>query len=277
MIRHIVAQAQHSKRWQNITATFLISITALISAPVAGFASDMIVNADTSLEWNQKEAFYHASGNAEALQGTQEIKADSLKAFYNPQTDARSITRIIANGDVSFSDDAHENRGQLLDYDVNSLTYLLKGPDATISGPDGTAKAGQTILFRRTEQLVELVKDAEIMLKDGRHLSGQTITIFLNDADNIDRITAAGNVTIIQVNGSTATSDEADYDRAGNKAILTGDVLIKDGETELAGERAEVDFTTGISKMLSNKSGGRVSGRFTAARIGYCHTFSLLA
>ena len=40
---------------------------------------------------------------------------------------------------------------------------------------------------RRTEQLVELVKDAEIMLKDGRHLSGQTITIFLNDADNIDR------------------------------------------------------------------------------------------
>ena len=120
MIRHIVAQAQHSKRWQNITATFLISITALISAPVAGFASDMIVNADTSLEWNQKEAFYHASGNAEALQGTQEIKADSLKAFYNPQTDARSITRIIANGDVSFSDDAHEGRGQLLDYDVNS-------------------------------------------------------------------------------------------------------------------------------------------------------------
>ena len=39
--------------------------------------------------------------------GTQEIKADSLKAFYNPQTDARTITRIIANGDVSFSDDAH--------------------------------------------------------------------------------------------------------------------------------------------------------------------------
>ena len=239
MIRHIVAQAQHSKRWQNITATFLISITALISAPVAGFANDMIVNADTSLEWNQKEA------------------------FYNPQTDARTITRIIANGDVSFSDDAHKGRGQLLDYDVNSLTYLLEGPDAAISGPDGTAKAGQTILFRRTEQLVELVKDAEIMLKDGRHLSGQTITIFLNDADNIDRITAAGDVTIIQVNGSTATSDEADYNRAGNKAILTGDVLIKDGETELAGDRAEVDFTTGISKMLSNKSGGRVSGRFT--------------
>lgn len=263
MIRNTVALARHSKRWRDTAATFLISFAALFSAPLSGFADDMIVNADTSLEWNQKKAFYHASGNAEALQGNQEIKADSLKAFYNPQTDARTITRIIANGSVSFSDDAHKGRGEVLDYDVNSLTYLLEGPDAAISGPDGTAKAGQTILFRRADQLVKLVEDAEILLKDGRHLSGQTITIFLNDADNIDRITAAGDVTIIQVNGSTATSDKADYDRAGNKAILTGDVLIKDGETELAGDRAEVDFTTGISKMLSNKSGGRVSGRFT--------------
>ena len=263
MITVTVAQATHSRRWQNRAATVLIGMATLMSVPFSSFADDMIVNADTSLEWNQKEAFYHASGNAEALQGNQEIKADSLKAFYNPQTDARTITRIIANGDVSFSDDAHKGRGQVLDYDVTSLTYLLEGPDAAIAGPDGTAKAGQTILFRRAEQVVKLVKDAEILLKDGRQLSGQAITIFLNDADNIDRITATGEVTIIQTNGSIATSDEAEYDRAGNKAILTGDVLIKDGETELAGDRAEVDFTTGISKMLSNKSGGRVSGRFT--------------
>ena len=263
MMNVTVAQANQSKRWQNKAFTFLCSIAVVMSVPLTSFADDMIVNADTSLEWNQKEAFYHASGNAEALQGDQQIKADSLKAFYNPQTDARTITRIIANGDVSFSDDVHNGRGQILDYDVTSLTYLLEGPGAAISGPDGTAKAGQTILFKRSDKVVELVKDAEIMLKDGRHLSGQDITIFLNDADNIDRITANGEVTIIQANGSIATSNEADYDRAGNKAILTGDVQIKDGETELAGDRAEVDFTTGISKMLSNKSGGRVSGRFT--------------
>ena len=69
MMNVTVAQASHSKRWQNKAVTFLFSIAVVISVPLAGFANDMIVNADTSLEWNQKEAFYHASGNAEALQG----------------------------------------------------------------------------------------------------------------------------------------------------------------------------------------------------------------
>lgn len=255
--------AAYSRPWRNTAAAGLISMATLTTVPFVALGDDMIVNADNSLEWNQKEAFYHASGNAEALQGNQKIEADSLKAFYNPQTDARTITRIVASGDVNFQDEAHKGRGQVLDYDVASLTYLLEGPDAALSGPDGAATADQTILFKRAEQIVELVKDAEIKLQDGRYLSGQNITIYLDEADNIDRITATGDVTIIQASGSTATSDEADYDRAGNKAILRGDVVVKDGDTELAGDRAEVDFTSGVSKMLSDKSGGRVSGRFT--------------
>ena len=111
--------------------------------------------------------------------------------------------------------------------------------------------------------MVELVKNAEIQLKDGRHLSGQEIIIYLDDAENISRITASGNVTIIQANGSAVTANEADYNRAADSALLTGNVVVKDGKTELAGGRAEVDFATGVSKMLSDKSGGRVSGRFT--------------
>ena len=51
--------------------------------PTSSYANDMVVNAEKSLEWNQKEAFYHATGNAEALQGKQEIRAESLKAFYD--------------------------------------------------------------------------------------------------------------------------------------------------------------------------------------------------
>ena len=252
-----------SRRWQTVITVWFMSVAALIIFPFAAQADELIVNADKSLEWNQKEAFYHASGNAEALQGNQEIKADSLKAFYNPQSDARTITRIIANGTVSFKDETHKGRGQILDYDADKSVYLLKGPEASIQGPDGSGKAEQTIVFKRAEQIVELAQDAEIRLKDGRFLSGQKIVIYLDDADNIDRITAAGDVTVIQASGSTATSDEADYDRAGNKAVLRGNVVVKDGDTELSGDRAEVDFTSGVSKMLSDKSGGRVSGRFT--------------
>ena len=240
----------------------LLFMLGLVLAPNS-YAVDMVVNAEQSLEWNQKEAFYHAMGNAKALQGRREIRAESLKAFYDPQNAERTITRIIANGNVSFADENHKGRGRKLDYSAIDLTYLLNGPSAVISGPDGSGTAEQTIIFKRAVQMVELKKNAKIQLKDGRHLSGQEIIIYLDEADNISRITASGNVTIIQANGSTVTADEADYNRADDSALLTGNVMVKDGETELAGGRAEVDFATGTSKMLADKSGGRVSGRFT--------------
>ena len=243
----------------------LISALGLTLATLSTIthADDLVVNAKNSLEWNQKEAFYHAVGNAAALQGKQEIKAESLKAFYDPQTVERTITRIIANGNASFADENHNGSGQKLDYDATSATYVLNGPGAVISGPDGSGAAEKTIIFKRDRQIVELVQNAEIKLKDGRHLTGQEIIIYLDEANKILRISAAGNVTIIQADGSKATANKADYNRAADSAMLTGNVVVKVGKTELAGARAEVDFATGISKMLSDKSGGRVSGRFT--------------
>ena len=83
----------------------LISVLGVILAalPANTYADDMVVNAKNSLEWNRKEAFYHAIGNAEAIQGKQKIRADSLKAFYDPETVERTITRIIAD-EVSTTD-----------------------------------------------------------------------------------------------------------------------------------------------------------------------------
>ena len=243
----------------------LISALGVILATLSAntHADEMVVNAKNSLEWNRKEAFYHAIGNAEAIQGKQEVRAESLKAFYDPKTVERTITRLVADGNASFADENHNGRGQKLDYDALNETYVLNGPAAVISGPDGSGAAEKTIIFKRAAQIVELVKDAEIKLKDGRHLSGQVIIIYLDETNKILRITAAEDVTITQADGSKATANKADYNRAADSALLTGNVIVKDRETELAGDRAEVDFATGISKMLSDKSGGRVSGRFT--------------
>ena len=243
----------------------IISALGVILAALSAntHADDMLVNAKNSLEWNRKEAFYHAVGNAEAIQGKREIRAESLKAFYDPETIERTITRIVADGNTSFADENHNGSGRKLDYDALNETYVLNGPAAVISGPDGSGVAEKNIIFNRAAQIVELVKDAEIKLKDGRHLSGQEIIIYLDETNNILRISAAGNVTITQADGSKATANKADYNRAADSALLIGNVIVKDGKTELAGDRAEVDFSTGISKMLSHKSGGRVSGRFT--------------
>ena len=86
--------------------------------------------------------------------------------------------------------------------------------------------------------------------------------IFLDDAQNVSQIIAEGQVKVVQPSGQTATSDRADYNRAENTALFVGNVVIIDADSKLTGERAEIDFATGVSRMLSG-TGSRVSGRFT--------------
>ena len=232
----------------------------------AAKAADMIVNADTSLEWNQKEGFYQALGNAHAYQGEQEIFADDLKAFYDVSASARDITEIHANGNVRFADAAHTGSGSSLIYQSGTGAYRLIGPNARIDGPDGKATARKEIEFLRQEGQVFLRDKAEIKLKDGRQLKGNNLQLFLDTQSNIERIEARGEVQVSQASGSTATADRLDYDRLSDKAILLGNVTVIDGSNYLSGDKAEIDFKTGISKMLSAETGGRVSGRFTGPK-----------
>ena len=229
-------------------------------------AADMIVNADTTLEWNQQKGFYEARGNAHAYQGDQEIFADDLKAFYDAASSERTITQIHANGNVRFADAAHTGSGSRLIYQMATDDYKLDGPNARIDGPDGKARADKDIHFQREKGRVHLREKAEIKLSDGRHLTGDDLQLYLNAEDNIERIEARGNITVTQASGARASADNMDYDRLGDKATLTGNVTIIDGGNQLSGDKAEIDFETGISKMLSSHSGGRVSGRFTGTK-----------
>ena len=228
--------------------------------------ADMIVNADTSLEWNQKEGFYQARGNAHAYQGEQEIFADDLKAFYDATSSNRAITQIHANGNVRFADATHTGRGTSLVYQAGTSEYKLTGPNARIDGPDGSARAEQEIYFRRQQGLVHLQVAAEITLADGRYLKGDDLQLYLSPENNIEQIEAFGNVVVTQASGSSATADRLDYDRVSNKAILQGNVMVSDAGNQLSGDKAEIDFETGISKILSTTTGGRVSGRFTGTK-----------
>lgn len=229
-------------------------------------AADMIVNADTSLEWNQKEGFYEARGNAHAYQGNQEIFADELKAFYDAASSGRTITQIFANGNVRFADAAHTGSGSRLIYQLDTNDYKLEGPNARIDGPDGKARANKDIHFQRNKGRVHLREAAEIKLSDGRHLKGDDVQLYLSAEDNIERIDARGNITVTQASGARASADKMDYNRLEDKATLIGNVTILDGGNQLSGDKAEIDFETGISKMLSTNSGGRVSGRFTGTK-----------
>lgn len=76
----------------------------------------------------------------------------------------------------------------------------------------------------------------------------------------IKRIECAGPVTVVSKT-QAATSDNAVFDRANNKVIMTGNVALNDGPNITRGERLVYDTQTGIAN-IDTKPGGRVQGFF---------------
>ena len=253
-----------SKSSVSMLCAGLIALTAM-----PALSQDALtIEADDSLEWNQIEGFYQAIGNAVATQGSQTLKGDKLTAFYVPDENNRELTRMLAEGRVNFKDGALSGAGTTADYDIASSHYILTGPSAFIIGPDGRADADKQIDFERNNSVMILQENAHIAMTDGRELFGDHITVFLDENENVSRVIAKGGVEVIQNASSSANGDEADYDHKGNVTVLTGNVTLVDGENKLSGDVAEIDFSTGISKIISSKSNGRVSGQFSRLSAG---------
>ena len=72
----------------------------------------------------------------------------------------------------------------------------------------------------------------------------------------IKKIDCQGPVTIVSKT-QTATGDNATYDKAANKVILTGNVALSEGSNVMRGERIVYDLDAGVAN-IDPKSGERV-------------------
>ena len=241
-----------------LTSIFLLNNISLSNAK-----SNMVVEADESIEWNQEEGYYIAKGKAVAKHGDSYISANVLLAYYNPIISSREIVKIVANGDVKFSDNLHSGTAFSATYDLVNETYELKGPNALINGPEGSTLAKSKITYDKNKRIINLIEKGKINLKNGRKLDAEKIEIILDKNDKFVQINAVGNVKVVQKSGSVATSEFANYDKNSDIAILTQSVEIRDGFNFLRGEKAEINFTSGISKILPNEKGGKVVGTFS--------------
>lgn len=244
---------------------FLIPVTGISFAQSDGGSDDtIIIEADNALEWNQSERYYLATGNAYAEQGSQIIEADRIQAFYNSEEDGGNITLVKANGDVRMRDDTQSAKGETLDYDVKTGIYKLTGTALEVVSPDATARSNQILEFFTTENKMRAVGEAIVQLPDGRILEADDIQIQNHEDGSIDQIDANGNVHIIMENARSAMADMAVYTQKEGTALLTGNVTISEGGNILNGQKAEIDFNSGISRMLSSGK-SRVTGVFKPA------------
>ncbi len=79
-----------------------------------------------------------------------------------------------------------------------------------------------------------------------------------NDS-SIKRILCKGPVTVVSKT-QAATSDNAEFDRANNLVIMTGNVALNDGPNITRGEKLIYNTTTGVANVENR--GGRVQGFF---------------
>ena len=221
------------------------------------------VEADELLEWNQKAGTYSAKGNAIAKQGERKIEADKLTASYDPESESRKINVIVATGNVDYTDGTSTARGARLTYDLGNESYIVEGKNAYVTGPNGTMRATTSIDLQAADpknQIITAIGAAQYVDSEGQVVEGETIIARLDDAGALDTLDATDRVKLVTIEGQIATGDNLAYDGKTEKALLTGNVEINDAGNVMYGSRAEVDFETGISRILSGGSGKRVSG-----------------
>lgn len=224
-------------------------------------ASTIIIEADNALEWNQSAQYYLATGNAFVEQGNQIIEADQIQAFYNSEAEGGDVTRVEAQGSVKLNDGVQTAKGERLDYDVATGVYKLTGSDLEVITTDTTARANQILEFFAADDRIHAAGDARITLSDGRILEADDIQIQNHPDGSIDQIDARGNVLIIMENNRNAKADIAVYTQTSGSALLTGNVSISEGGNILNGQKAEIDFNNGVSRMLATGN-NRVTGIF---------------
>lgn len=247
-----------------LVALAFASLALMVAPPVMAQNDEpMRIEADDLLEWDQEAGRYIARGNAIATKGDTTISGNVLVATYDPDAEEREIKKITGTGDVTFSDAQSNATGQKIIYNVDGSGYRVDGPAARVKGKNGNISAESKIIlvtFEDDTQQMTATGDAVYINAENERFAGNMINAFFDKEGTLERVEGEGAVDILTADGSAASGDSVIYLAQTDKATLVGNVTISDGKSTMQGGRAEMDFASGNSRILSDKSGGRVSG-----------------
>jgi lipopolysaccharide export system protein LptA len=250
-------------------AFYLLPISAQAQATVplvgsAGVAIPLEVTADDGIEWRQEDKFFIASGNAVATRGDIVVHSNLLRAHYRDAINGRTeIWRLDAEGSVTITAPNQIATGELGLFDIDNGVFVLSGGDVRYITPDSVIRADTQLEYWTDKQLA-VARGNATTTRDDKTLRADVLSAHFGKGKDgslrVHRIEAFDNVRIITAE-ETASSQRAVYDVVSGIAVLTGDVSITRGETQLKGCRADVNIDTGISRLRAcGNGGGRVRG-----------------
>jgi lipopolysaccharide export system protein LptA len=240
--------------------------------------SQIEVTADKTLEWYQDQNMYVARGNAKAVRGDLTVNADVLTAHERekPKTtndptkppkppagtpkgdDSGDIDKMTADGNVVILKPNTRITGDHAVDDVNNHVIVVTGNNLRYETDKQIVTARDSLEYW-DDKKIAVARGHAIAVKGDRHVEGDVLTAEFrpqpNGSDELDKMTALGNVTVITKSDITR-GDQAVYDSARDIAIITGHVRITRADgTELTGDVGESDFAANQSRLMNDGSG----------------------
>lgn len=260
------------------------------------------IAADQGIEWHRETQRYIARGNASATQGDTAVHGDTLIAYYRSQpSGGTEIFRYEVQGNVRISNPSQTAVGDKGVYDVDTGVLVMTGKALKITTPTDVITARDSLEYWEKKRIA-VARGNAVAVSQDRRMTGDVLTTHFIEGrtaaapppparanarpqpaaargrpapapaatsnvpggQRMQRIEGFGNVHV-----STATdivrADRGVYNADTTIAMMSGNVRITRGQNQLNGDFAEVNLTSGISRLLtSSDSTGdkRVRGLF---------------
>ena len=256
---------------------FQISAAAVAGGlDLASGSKDMPIEitADNGIEWEKNKEILIASGNAKASRGGITVLAEVLRAYYRKKTTGGTdLYRLDAAGGVKIFTDTESMEGQTAVLDFEQAILKVDGKKVIYkAGPD-TITANQQMEYWERQKMA-VARGNAVAIHKGKTLRADVLKALLRKnktgRSEVYIIEAFNNVLIVS-DKDRLRSDSAIYKLDSGIVTLKENVSIIRENSILNGDLAEINFKTGISKLLTVDSVGSRKERKRVRGLFYPH------
>ena len=232
----------------------------------ASVKSELIVEADESLEWFEKEKYYLAKGNVILTKDGLRLNADIVKATYEEEKGENVLKKITAKGNVTLTKEKAKVTGELMTYDVKTKIAQMSGSFQTFSSPSGYIESNKSLRFDDSNNKAEAQGKVKIILVNKTIIYADNVKAnFTGKEKSLQKAIAKGNVIIEnKLQGKTSKADIGIYNSFNQLMELQGNVVIVNQGSKIMGSKGTSNIKTGMSKIIGNlEKKERVKGVFS--------------
>lgn len=244
--------------------SWLLAALTVVGVTITAAAAEIPIeiSAGDGLEWRRAEKVLVAAGGVVLTRGDMRVEATTLSAWYRDGKDGKDqqVYRIDATGNVRIASNGARGFGESAAYDLDQGVFVLSGGQPRFEAQQLTVTAAQSLEYWEIKQLA--VARGEAVAQNGdRKIRADIISAYVKPGESgkteLSRVEALGGVRITTPDDS-ASGEQAVYDAETAVATLCGNVEVRRGPSVLKGKCAEVNLTTGVSRLIGG--GGSVKG-----------------